>query len=99
MDLFEDHTAGELLFYGYPLPMFDFDFSDLFPGLSFTDGWSGSIYEILKAMNASNIPEWLAENKVGLFYGVSYFLSMTLLFTYVHTMLILTPNYYSVIQV
>ncbi|XP_071522481.1 lysosome membrane protein 2-like isoform X1 [Panulirus ornatus] len=69
MDLFEDHTAGELLFYGYPLPQFDFDFSDLFPDSNLTDGWSGSIYEILEVMNATDIPEWLAENKLGFFYG------------------------------
>ncbi|KAK8731131.1 hypothetical protein OTU49_007814 [Cherax quadricarinatus] len=74
MDLFESHVVRELLFEGYPLPEFDFDFSEVLPQLNFTEGWSGTIYEILEAMGVPDIPEFLQDNKMCLMYGVSYWL-------------------------
>ncbi|XP_069954603.1 lysosome membrane protein 2 isoform X1 [Cherax quadricarinatus] len=69
MDLFESHVVRELLFEGYPLPEFDFDFSEVLPQLNFTEGWSGTIYEILEAMGVPDIPEFLQDNKMCLMYG------------------------------
>lgn len=69
LDLFDRHTVGELLFDGFLLPEFDFDFSHLSPKLNFTQGWTGTIYEILQKMGVSNIPAFLQENKLSLLFG------------------------------
>ncbi|KAK4299018.1 hypothetical protein Pmani_028674 [Petrolisthes manimaculis] len=69
MDLFETHTVGELLFYGYDLPDFDFDFSDL--GLNFTSGWNGTLGEILQAAGADHVPPFLLENVLGYLMAVN----------------------------
>lgn len=66
-ELFEVHTIDELLFAGFEFPEFNFDFS-LIPGLEMTEGLNGTIYELLEKLGLDP-PEWLAENKFGLFYG------------------------------
>lgn len=74
LDLFETHEAGEILFYGYELPPFNFDFSgvgNLVPELDETAGWHGTISEILTAMGAKDVPEVLLENKLALLLGVN----------------------------
>ncbi|KAG7162957.1 Lysosome membrane protein 2-like 1 [Homarus americanus] len=70
MDLFEVHTAEELLFGGFPLPEFNFDFSELSPKwLNFTKGWNGTLYDILDTMGVQDLPDWLEDNKLGLMFG------------------------------
>lgn len=74
MDVFETHAAGDILFYGYDLPDFNFDFSGLAPPfnkLNMTSGWSGSIAEIMEAMGFKDIPELVENNAVGLLLGVN----------------------------
>ncbi|XP_045106679.1 lysosome membrane protein 2-like isoform X3 [Portunus trituberculatus] len=73
-DLFETHEAGEILFYGFELPPFNFDFSglgNLVPELGDTEGWSGTLAEILAGMGAKEIPDVILDNKLALLLGVN----------------------------
>lgn len=70
MDPFEAHEAGEILFYGYELPEFNFDFSFI-PALNMTEGWSGTIAEILEAMGVEDIPPVIEDNVLALMLGVN----------------------------
>ncbi|KAG0723810.1 Lysosome membrane protein 2 [Chionoecetes opilio] len=80
MDLFEPHRAGEILFYGYQLPRFDFDYSGLDEiceklgqdcgMLNATNGFSGTIADILAA-GGVDVPQKLEDNALGFLLGVN----------------------------
>ncbi|XP_066983000.1 lysosome membrane protein 2-like isoform X1 [Macrobrachium rosenbergii] len=72
-DLFATEAIGDTIFYGFDLPEFDFDFSDLsiLPGvnLSVTEGLNGSLYDILDLLNERGVihvapPESLKSNQI-----------------------------------
>ncbi|KAK8379449.1 hypothetical protein O3P69_019391 [Scylla paramamosain] len=74
LDLFETHEAGDILFYGYDLPAFNFDFSglgNLVPKLDETEGWSGTLADIMDQMGFQDIPQVVLDNKLALLLGVN----------------------------
>ncbi|KAK7066711.1 Scavenger receptor class B, member 2 [Halocaridina rubra] len=66
-DLFESYVVGDMLFYGFQLPEFNFDFSDI-PGFDMTEGLNGTLYEILSKLQEMGVnvqpPESLESNEI-----------------------------------
>lgn len=66
-NLFKPYRVGELLFSGFELPLFNFDFSDL-PKANVTAGLNGTIYEILQKLHAAGLTnvtaDFLENNKI-----------------------------------
>ncbi|XP_063852243.1 lysosome membrane protein 2-like isoform X3 [Scylla paramamosain] len=74
LDLFETHEAGDILFYGYDLPAFNFDFSglgNLVPKLDETEGWSGTLADVMDQMGFQDVPQVVLDNKLALLLGVN----------------------------
>lgn len=70
LDLFESYVIGDMIFYGFPLPEFNFDFSNIsISPLNETEGLSGTLYDILTKLYEDGIldnppPESLASNEI-----------------------------------
>ncbi|KAF2366446.1 CD36 family [Trinorchestia longiramus] len=69
MNIFNSFTVDEILFGGWELPEFNFDFSNSEIKLVENITYSGCLYEILEQMGVpeSEIPNPIAENKIGYF--------------------------------
>lgn len=74
MDVFETHTVRELLFGGWDLPTFNFNFSASGIGALEDINYAGTLAEIMKQLGFTDdqIPEILKENKIGYFSAVSH---------------------------
>lgn len=70
MDIFETHSVAELLFEGWSLPYFNFNFNEShIPGLEDINV-EGTLPEILELFGIP-VPEALKENKIGYYSFVS----------------------------